>query len=431
MDLTVIRRQLTEEIKTLKNRRGFLGVSLARGSRGRRRAARKEIRQLRDAAGFLKAGNPTFNRLFGRDSLIAAWQLLDFRPGICKATLDILSRLQGKIVNDEREEEPGKILHETELGKSRHPQGYFPFPYYGSVDSTPLFLIVFYLYLHKTNDKKFLTGHWENILMAVRWMEDYGDKNKDYFLEYEKKNPTGLFHQGWKDGSEDHLKILPPVAIVEAQGYQYFALTVIAVLAEIKREWGLARELRGRAEKVKQEFNKNFWMDDEKYFALALDGNNSQRKAITSNPGHLLFCGIVDRDKTAAVIKRLFSPDLWTPYGIRTHSVKEPDFSPVSYHLGAVWPHDNWIIAQGFKKLGYKEEYRKIKNAILAAHQKMGYLPEFYGVDADGRLMPVLAANYPQAWATGALMDFVGRGIAEKALRLPRNIFRRPRHSPF
>lgn len=427
MNLIAIRRQLSEEIKALKHRRGFLGVSFERfegRSRKRKRMAIKEIQQLKDALGFLRAGTPRFNRLFGRDSLIAAWELLDYRPGICKATLEILSKLQGKVVNDEREEEPGKILHETELGKARHDKGYFPFPYYGSVDSTPLFLIVFYLYLCKANDKNFLRSHWENILMALHWMEDCGDKDHDYFLEYERKNPTGLFHQGWKDGYEDHLKILSPVAIVEAQGYQYLALQSVAELAEIRGEWNFARELRAKAKKLKEEFNKKFWMEDEKYFALALDSEKKQRKAITSNPGHLLFCGIIDRSKMDVLVKRLFAADLWTPYGIRTHSTKEPDFGPISYHLGAIWPHDNWIIAQGLKKFGYKEEYRRIKTAILAAYQEMGYLPEFYGADMDGKLMPVPSANYPQAWATGALMNFLGVGIAGKVLHIPRKIFK-------
>lgn len=423
-----IQQQLLQEIKTLKDRRGFLRTGFKRigklvTSEGLRHGQKleSEISQLRDIRGYLRAGKPSFDRLFGRDSLISAWQLLDWNPNICKATLEMLSRLQGAVVNQEHEEEPGKIIHETSLTGEKGIEGHFPFPYYGSVDSTPLFLIVFAFYLKKTNDKKFMQAHWENILMALNWMEEYGDKDKDFFLEYERKNPTGLFHQGWKDSWGDRLKIQPPVAIVEAQGYQYRALLEMADLATIKKDWDLADRLKDRARKLKHEFNQKFWMEDLHYFALALDGLKRQRKAITSNPGHLLFCGIVDSDKIESVIKRLFADDMWTNYGIRTHSASEPDFDPEGYHLGSVWPHDNWIIAQGLKKLGYQQEYRRIKKALLRAFHELGFLPEFYCVKDDKVYCPE-SSNYPQAWSTGALMNFLDIGIPLKILRFPRKL---------
>lgn len=383
----------------------------------------KEIKQLKDRKGFLKAGLPNYDRLFGRDSLIAAWQLLDWNPGICKATLEILSQLQGNVINDEREEEPGKIIHETDLEKDWHPEGYFPFPYYGSIDSTPLFLIIFAFYFKKTKDRKFLRSRWENILMALNWMEEYGDKDKDYFLEYQRKNPKGQFHQGWKDCFEDHLKIKPPVAMVEVQGYQYLALKEISQLAEMKKDLDLAEKLRVRAKNLKTEFNKKFWIPNIKYFALALDKKKKQRKAITSNPGHLLFTGILEEDKIESIVHRLFESELWTSFGIRTHSTKEPDFDPRSPHLGVIWPHDNWIIAQGLKRLGFKEEYKKIKEAILLAHNTIGFLPECYGVE-KGKILKVPNICYPQAWATGALFNFLGLGIQERIFQLPTKIFR-------
>jgi len=368
----------------------------------------QEIKQLKDKKGFIRAGLPRFNRLFGRDSLIAAWQLLDKNPGICQATLEILSQYQGKVFNDEREEEPGKILHETDLGKNRHPEGRFPFPYYGSIDSTPLFLILFSFYYKKTKNLKFLNSRWENILRAINWIEECGDKDKDLFLEYQRKNPKGLFHQAWKDGFEDLLKIEPPVAIVEVQGYQYLALKETADLAEIKKDFDLTKELRERAEKLKEVFNEKFWMEDKNYFALALDGKKQQRKAITSNPGHLLFTRICEKGKEKLIAERLFQDDLWTSYGIRTHSTLEPDFDPKSYHFGSIWPHDNWIIAQGLKKLGYRNEYQKIKNAILLANDKIGNLPEYYGV-IDGKITLEMEKTpcYPQAWSSGALFNFL------------------------
>jgi len=383
----------------------------------------QEVKELKDRKGFLKAGLPKYDRLFGRDALISAWQFLEKNPGIAQATLEILSQLQGKVINEEREEEPGKILHETDMKKNWHPEGCFPFPYYGSVDSTPLYLILFSFYFKKTRNKKFLKSHWENILMALNWMEEYGDRDQDYFLEYQRKNPKGLFHQGWKDGFENHLKIEPPVAIVEVQGYQYLALKEISDLAEMKKNFDLAKKLGERAEILKEEFNKKFWMEDEKYFALALDSKKEQKKTITSNPGHCLFCGILEDKKAKAVVKRLFEKDLWTSYGIRTLSSNDPDFSPGSYHRGSIWPHDNWIIAQGLKKLGFKNEYQKIKKAIFLAYQEIGFLPECYSVE-KGRILPISKANYPQAWATCALFNFLGLDIKEKFFQIPSRIFR-------
>lgn len=378
-----------------------------------KRKVLNELRQLKDRKGFLRAGLPRFNRLFGRDSLISAWQLLDKNPGISQATLEILSQEQGKVINEEREEEPGKIIHETDLGKNWHPEKYFPFPYYGSVDATPLFLILFSFYCKKTKDIKFLNNHWENILKAINWLEEYGDKDKDLFLEYQKKSPypKARFHQGWKDCPDDCLKIEPPVAIVEAQGYQYLALKETAQLAEIKKDWDLADKLGERAWELKKKFNQDFWMEDKNYFALALDGKKQQRKAITSNPGHLLFTGILRNEKIDFVVKGLFQKDLFTSFGIRAHSVLEPDFNPLSKNLGSIWPHDNWIIAQGLKKLGYKKEEQKIKKAILLAYEKIGYLPEFYGV-VDGKITLEMEKSpcYPQSWSSGALLNFLTSG---------------------
>lgn len=369
-----------------------------------------DINELRDKKGFLQAGLPYFDRLFGRDSLISAWQLLDTDPDICRKTLMILAEYQGKDLNDESEEEPGKILHETMAGAKRHPAGFFPFPYYGSVDSTALFIIVFYFYFKKTRDHQFLKQYWQNILSAVNWMEQYGDKDKDYFLEYERKNPKGLFHQGWRDGFENHLSVEPPVAIVEAQGYQYFALKIAQFFAEELKDVSLKDGPGKRAENLKRKFNESFWVQGEKYFALALDGKKLQRRAITSNPGHLLFCGIINKDKEKFVVSRLFGNELWTPFGVRTHSIKEPDFDAFSYHLGSVWPHDNWIIAQGLKKQGYRNEYEKIKNGLLAAYKEIGSIPEFYGVSPAGKIILKDLKKMPcspQAWSSGALLNFL------------------------
>lgn len=370
----------------------------------------KEINLLRDKKyGFIKAGLPRFDRLFGRDCLITGWQLLDLEPEIAKNTLEILAKFQGEKIDFQKDEEPGKILHEHQMGKKRHPQGYFPFPYYGSIDSTPLFLILFSWYYKKTKNKDFLKKYWKNVLSVLHWLFHFGDKDNDYFLEYEKKGKKGLFHQGWKDNFQNHLEIKPPVAIVEAQGYQYLALIEIARIAgDFFGDEKLEKSLLKRAESLKKAFTKKFWLNKERYFALALDGQKRQVKEITSNPGHLLFTGILDKDKEKFVVKKLFSPELWTPFGIRTHSQKSKLFDPLSYHLGSVWPHDNWLIAQGLKKLGYKKEYQKIKKALFRAFEELSFIPELYTViDNQISLKMKVTPCYPQAWATGALLNLL------------------------
>jgi len=362
-----------------------------------------DIATLRDPEhGYIRAGYPRFMRLFGRDSLIVSNQLMETDPNICRSTLEILSEFQGKKFDAVSEEEPGKIVHETDPGKNHHPEyEWIPFPYYGSVDSTPWFLITFAKYLEKTDDQEFLNQHKENIEAAAQWLETKTKSDPSGFLRYQRKQEKGqLFHQGWKDSSSDSLGIEPPVAIVEAQGYSYLALKEAAKLLNNKKYNQLADEFKKR-------FNEKFWMEDEKYFALALDGENQQKKTITSNPGHLLFTGILEKDKEDLVVKRLFEPDMWTTYGLRTHSLNETNFDAKSYHLGSVWPHDNWIIAQGLKKLRYNNEYQKIKEAILKAQKEFGYIPELYAVTPEGKLEEIEKACKLQAWASGAAIQFL------------------------
>jgi len=378
----------------------------------------KEIKQLKSKDGFLYAGLPHMKGLFGRDSLISAWQFLDYDPKIAKDTLKILAKAQGKKINLETEEEPGKILHEfyskntPDSWWNKH-RARFKWLKRGkaifkSIDSTLLFIILAGKYFEKTKDIKFTGKIFPNIEKAIEWIFKYGDMDGDGFIEYEKKAKLGMYHMAWKDREENHLSIDAPVAIVEVQGYAYLAFLEAAKLAKAFDKSILEKKLLSKAQQLKKKFNKKFWMEREKFFCLALDKKKKQRKAITSNPGHLLFTGIVEKDKIAPTIKRLFAPDLWTSYGIRTHSDKEPDFDAMSYHLGSVWPHDNWIIAQGLKSLGYKNEYRKIKNALLLAYAKLGLIPEFYIVNGEKITMKAKdKLAYPQAWATGALFNFL------------------------
>lgn len=364
---------------------------------------KKDLDTLIDSEyGYVRAGYPRFMRLFGRDSLIAAWQMLNINPEICRRTLEILSKLQGEKFNSHTEEEPGKIIHETDLRLKHHEKNLdMEFPYYGSIDSTALYVIMFGKYFHATGDKDFVAGHSTNIRNAVEWILRKIKEDSSGFVRYGmKKENWQVAHQGWKDSYENHLRIDFPVAIVEIQGYAYLALVTAA---ELLNDDSLLKE----ADNLKKRFNDSFWMPDLHYLALGLDGKNVQRRAITSNPGHLLFTGILDKERADFVVARLTEPDMLTNYGIRTHSSKEPDFDYKSYHLGSIWPHDNWIIAEGCKEMGYNEVYKRIRQSILRAYDEFGYITEQYGVTPAGKFEDIPTACRPQAWASAAVLEFL------------------------
>ena len=372
----------------------------------------EDIDKLRSSMGYLNAGYPRYDALFGRDSLISAWQMLKIDSSIARATLQILAKYQGKAVNSRAEEEPGKILHEFRFdAKSQAELPHWGFPYYGSVDSTLLFIIIAGEYFQQTKDETFLLQIWDNILAAFEWIRGYGDKDEDGYVEYERKNPYGLFHQGWKDGFKDHLKIKPPVAIVEAQGYVYAAYqNVIFLDRELGKNY-VSKEALARSGVLKKKFNEDFWMEKENCFAMALDGEKRQKGVVTSNSGHLLFTRIVVQDKIKSLVSRLFHSDLWTPYGIRNHSAKDSDFDTYSYHRGSVWPHDNWIIYKGLRKLGFDLHADQIKKALLQAFMKLGKIPELYAV-VNNRIIDLsqmegALANPLQAWSCAGLLEMI------------------------
>ncbi|MBI4416476.1 MAG: hypothetical protein HY557_05790 [Euryarchaeota archaeon] len=378
-----------------------------------RRRLLGDLDRLRDPEGFLRAGYPRYHTLFGRDSLIAAWQTLRIDPTITASTLRVLARYQGRKVHPRSEEEPGKILHEHRFdvaSQAELPE--WEFPYYGSVDSTPLFLIVGDTYVRETGDLPLLNELWDSFASAYGWMVRFGDADRDGYLEYERKNAHGLFHQGWKDGSGDHLSIQPPVALVEVQGYAFSAYRAFASLAETRGEKSQAVEARQRAARIRGTFDRDFWIEDDGFYALGLDGAKRPRRAVTSNPGHLLFSGLLPREKALRVVERLFQEDLWTPFGVRTHATSEPDFDPFGYHLGTVWPHDNWFIYRGLRAMGLSREAERIKAALLRAYEELGRIPELYAVTDDrirdlSRGTTVTIANPMQAWSSGALLDMI------------------------
>lgn len=374
-----------------------------------------DLDRLRAPEGYLRAGWPRYHTLFGRDSLIAAWQTLRTDPSVARATLQVLARYQGQKIDAASEQEPGKILHEYRFDAAS--QAELPgwvFPYYGSIDSTPLYLVVAKEYLDSTRDEASLAEWWPALQKAHAWIGTYGDPDGDGFVEYARKNPAGLFHQGWKDGSADHLKIEPPVALVEVQGYTFAAHRAFARIASRLGHSDIAADADEAANRLRERLNRAFWWPEEGTYFLALDGDKRPRRAVTSNPGHLLFAGILDADRRGDVVRRLFADDLWTPYGIRTHATSERDFDPFSYHLGSVWPHDNWIIWKGLRASGFRREAEAIQESLVRACEALGRLPELYAV-VDGEIVDLSSespagnrANPVQAWSLGALLDMLG-----------------------
>jgi len=375
-----------------------------------------DAEKLKAPEGYLYAGYPFFRGRFGRDGLIVGWETAEIEPDITEATLDSLAKDQATTTSDKADRQPGKILHTT-VGMPG-----CEMPYFGSVDATPLFVIVAGEHFKVTGDVAFIRKIWPNIVAAVNWMSIYGDADHDHFLEYETKNPGyGCAHQGWKDCFEDHLGMVPPVAIVEAQGYAYAAYRSGAYLArQLSMDESLADSWLQKAEELREAFHKKFWWEKESFYYLGLDGSKKPRESVTSNPGHLLFTGILDQEKVEKVVQRLFKDDIWTPYGIRTLSEQDPDFDPIGYHLGSVWPHDNWIIAQGLKEYGFQSKYEEIKQALISAYRALGCMPECYKV-ANKQIYPLHEgpdfvkhpgpnpgyANALQAWALWALLEMI------------------------
>jgi len=374
-----------------------------------------EMERFRSPRGYFHAGYPYFDTFFGRDGLIVGWQMLWIDPSIAKAALYWAAQYQATTFNNKADCQPGKILHVLD-GDTPNQQ----FPYFGSVDSTPLFVIVADAYFRVTHDKKFIISIWGNIVRAVNWLLMHGDTDFDSFIEYKKINPYGNFHQGWKDCREDHLKIAQPVAIVEAQGYAYSAyLSAVHLSGQVDKGKPFVSLWLKKAEKLREEFHKHFWWEKESCYYLALDGSKRPKESVVSNFGHLFFTGIIPDEVLGRVVKRIFEPDLFTPYGIRTLSEEDPDFDPFSYHLGSIWPHDNWIIREGLKKLGLAEEADRIKRAILLAYHELGDMHELFRVEhgqifslTDGEYVhhpgsePGPANTY-QAWAICGLAAMV------------------------
>ncbi len=364
------------------------------------------------AGEIVAAGIPWFATIFGRDSLIASYQTLMLHPHLAKETLRFLARHQGTQRDDWRDEEPGKILHELREGEMTR-AGEMPHsPYYGSVDATPLFLIVLDETYNWTGDDALLQELLPAARRALAWIEECGDVDGDGFVEFVRRSPQGLANQGWKDSWDAYLHAdgslpEPPLALCEVQGYCYDARYRFARLLRGVGDAAGADRLRRQATELAHRFERRFWLSDLGAYATALDARKAPQRAVASNMGHLLWSRIVGRERARQVARRLMHEDMFSGWGVRTLSAGEPTFNPLSYHRGSVWPHDNSLIAQGFAFYDFKQPLLRMLTGLFQAalYFRDRRLPElFVGVRRGAFDQPV---NYPvscspQAWASGA-----------------------------
>lgn len=365
---------------------------------------------------FPVAGVPIFAVPFGRDSLIAAWQTAVVQPEIMRGTLKTMARHQGTKVDAWREEQPGKILHEIRYGELANLNIIPHTPYYGTIDATPLFLVLAAEYFYWTGDEEFLRELLPNIERALEWCDQYGDRDGDGYVEYFHESNKGVSNQGWKD-SEDSVVhrsgelAEASIALSEVQGYVYDAKVRLASVFERLGQAEKATALREQAAALRARFAEDFWMDDEKYVALALDKYKAQVGSVSSNPGHNLLSGLLTKEQAAHVAKRLLADDMFSGWGIRTLSAKEKAYNPMSYHNGSVWPHDNSLIVMGLKRYGFHAEVERVMEGLIEAAGHFAYdrLPElFCGYDSgEGHPVSYPIACSPQAWAAGTALTFV------------------------
>jgi glycogen debranching enzyme len=358
------------------------------------------------------AGVPWFVALFGRDSLIASMQSAMVYPDLARGTLDVLAAHQARERDDYRDAEPGKMMHELRSGELAHFKLIPHTPYYGAADATPLYLILLHNAWRCTGDKGLLERHLETAERCLSWIDDYGDRDGDGFQEYQTRSSAGYENQGWKDSGEalvyeDGTLVKGPKALCELQGYVYDAWQRMAEVFDALDKPDRAAALRVKAHDLFIRFNEAFWDEEAGYYAFCLDGEKKKVMSVASNPGHCLWSGIVPQDRAERVVRRLMAPDMWSGWGIRTLSSLHPAFNPYSYQNGSVWPHDNGIIALGFRRYGFAAEAAAIARDIsgAAGYFMLHQAPELYaGVQRDSTSFPVqyVGANVPQAWAAGS-----------------------------
>jgi glycogen debranching enzyme len=359
-------------------------------------------------------GVPWFMTIFGRDSLIAAYETIPFHQEMAQATLEALAELQSTDWDNWRDAEPGKIMHElrrgtlAKLGKIPHT------PYYGTHDATMLWLVLLDEYERWSGDARFVQRMEKHARAALEWIEGPADLDGDGFVEYRKRSDSkrALDNHCWKDSDDsikfaDGRKAEPPIATCELQGYAYDArLRAARLMREVWDDADTAERLERDAAELKRRFNRDFWVKGRRHYALALDGEKRQVDAMTSNTGHLLWSGIVDEQRAAGVVRMLLREDMFSGWGVRTVSAADAAYNPLEYHNGTVWPHDTAIAAEGMRRYGLRKEAAKLCEALLDVAEAFGHrLPEvFAGFARDETNVPIEypGALKPQSWAAGA-----------------------------
>jgi len=363
------------------------------------------------------AGIPWFMAVFGRDSMIASLQTLPTYHEFARGTIVQLAQLQANVIDNWRDAQPGKILHELRQDELSQLHKLPYTPYYGTVDATPLWIVTLAEAYSWNANTDMLDECRTPLEKALAWIDKYGDFDGDGFVEFLSRSKNGTQNQGWKDSGEsmvypDGKLVEPPIALCEVQGEVYKAWRGAAEIYQLWGESERANELRSKADALYQRFNDRFWMEDEGFYCLGLDNHKQQIQSITSNPGQLLWTGIVPPERAQKLVKRLFQVDMWCGWGIRTLSSKNAAYNPISYQRGSVWPFDNSFIAAGLKKYGYHQQANQVAEGIFAAAKyfEAGRLPEvFGGIERrpDNFPVPYIDANIPQAWSAGAIFLFI------------------------
>jgi glycogen debranching enzyme len=361
--------------------------------------------------------------------------LLWMDPNIALGVLRMLARTQATTIDPQSDAQPGKILHERRHGEMANLRE-VPFAkYYGSVDATPLFIVLAGKYLDRTGDLETIREIWPNIVAALQWIETYGDTDNDGFVEYRRALSTGLANQGWKDSHDaifhaDGGDAEGPIALCEVQGYVFEALKYAAEIAGKLDAPKLSSELMGKAEELREKFEQTFWCEDIQTYALAVDGHKRPCRVVASNAGHAMFSGITSQDRARKISAKLLAKSSFSGWGIRTLATGECRYNPMSYHNGSVWPHDNALIALGMKRYGLKDAACQVFSAIIEAAilQDLSRLPElFCGFmrRPGGTPTPYPVACAPQAWAAASVFGLLQACLGLELKHSTREIFLR------